>query len=67
VAEWQTLRTQNPGNALRIANRMKVLVINFDSPSGSISDDYVRDAKSVMRAAFKDDVRPYFLFYRDPV
>jgi hypothetical protein len=47
--------------------RLKVLVINFDSPSGSISEDYVRDAKNVMRAAFNDDVRPYFLFYRYPV
>lgn len=46
------------------SNHLKVLVINFDSPSGSISDDFILDAQEVMREVFKGTVDPYFLFYR---
>ena len=44
--------------------RLKVLVINFDSPSGSVSEDFIRDAEKAIRAEFSGPVEPYVLLYR---
>lgn len=45
----------------------KVLVINFDSPSGLLSTDFVDEARKVMVEVFNGEVDPYFLVYRDMV
>lgn len=44
--------------------RLKVLVINFDSPSGSISEDFIRDGENEIRGVFNGAVDPYVLLYR---
>jgi hypothetical protein len=49
---------------MRNSKYLKVPVINLDSPSGSISEDFVQDAKAIVRAAFSGDVQPYVLLYR---
>lgn len=46
---------------------MRVLVINYDSPLGSVSQDFIRSAEDVIRTVFHDRVEPYMLFYRDLV
>ncbi len=49
---------------MKDVNRMKVLVINFDSPSGSISADFIGSAQEVIRGVFNGAVDPYVLLYR---
>jgi hypothetical protein len=44
--------------------RLKVLVINVDSPSGSISQRFIRDAEKEILEVFAGKVRPYVLLYR---
>jgi hypothetical protein len=49
---------------MRNSQCLRVLVINFDSASGSISDEFVWDAKNVISAQFNGRVEPYVLLYR---
>lgn len=49
---------------MKDVNRVKVLVINFDSPSGSISADFIPSAQEVIREVFNGAVDPYVLLYR---
>ncbi len=49
---------------MRDSQRLRVLVNNVDSPSGSVSQDFISDAKGIIGAVFNDRVNPYVLFYR---
>lgn len=44
--------------------RLKVLVVNFDSPSGSIAEDFIRDGEDEIRGVFGGAVNPFVLLYR---
>lgn len=57
-------KAEEAASQMRNVNRIKVLVINFDSPSGSLSLDFIHSAQEVMREAFNRAVDPYFLLYR---
>jgi hypothetical protein len=44
--------------------RLKALVINYDAPSGSVSSDFLSDARAVVKQVFNNAVDVYVLFYR---
>src|SRR5262249_27251922 len=52
---------------MKNSSHLRVLVINFDSPSGFLSGDFVSEARTAMSEAFKREVDPYLLLYRDTV
>ncbi|HWR35396.1 MAG TPA: hypothetical protein VN622_05945 [Clostridia bacterium] len=58
-------KAEDASSQMRDDARLKVLVINFDSPSGSLSGDFIESARGVMRDAFGGNVDPYFLLYRN--
>jgi hypothetical protein len=57
-------RAAKAASQMKDDKRLKVLVINFDSPSGSVSADFIQDGKDTIRAVFGGNVRPYILLYR---
>jgi hypothetical protein len=55
------------GNALsqmKDENRLRVAVINFNSPSGSISEEYLHEAEELIVNDFGGAIQPIILFYR---
>jgi hypothetical protein len=44
--------------------RVRALVINVDSPSGSIPEEFIRAAQDVVSLAFRGEVKPFILHYR---
>ena len=44
--------------------RLRVLVLNFNSPGACVSEDFINDAKNVIKEVLGDEVQPFVLHHR---
>ena len=69
--EWFTSKIRSKAEEahrqMKNSSALKVLVINFDSPTGSLSGDFVTEARRIMAEVFDGNVNPFFLLYGNSV
>jgi hypothetical protein len=59
-------KAEDAYSQMRNDSRLKVVVINWESPSGSVSRDYIHDAEQTVRDVFQGAVDAHVLFYLYP-